>query len=138
MMAILYSVIGYNFVALSSNRVLLLVLYGATFFFSDYGPNTTTFMLPSMTFSPACRSTLNGISAASGKVGALIGATLFEPTAKKYGDSFVMYICACISLVALILTHVGVKSDVGQGKGSSSNLHSKHRKPSLPSILDYN
>ena len=40
-MGILYLIIGTFFYSLSSNRFLLLGLYGATFFFSDYGPNTT-------------------------------------------------------------------------------------------------
>jgi Cyanate permease len=40
-MALLYSIIGYNFASLSKSRTVLLVLYGSTFFFSDYGPNTT-------------------------------------------------------------------------------------------------
>lgn len=38
-----------------------------TFFFSNFGPNSTTFMLPSLTFPDQVRGSLNGISAASGK-----------------------------------------------------------------------
>lgn len=71
---------------------------------ADYGPNTTTFMLPSLTFSPECRSTLNGISAASGKAGALIGSIMFEPVAKKYGDGTVMFLCAFTSIFGGIIT----------------------------------
>ena len=40
-MSILYAIIGASFFSLSSHRPLLLLLYGGTFFFSDYGPNTT-------------------------------------------------------------------------------------------------
>ena len=40
-MSVLYAIIGITFSSLSNNRPLLLLLYGATFFFSDYGPNTT-------------------------------------------------------------------------------------------------
>lgn len=39
-----------------------------TFFFSNFGPNSTTFMLPSLTFPDQVRSSLNGISAASGEL----------------------------------------------------------------------
>lgn len=103
-MAGLYFIIGASWDSLIQHHWLLIFLYGSTFFFSNYGPNTTTFMLPSLTFSPDCRSTLNGMSAASGKVGALIGSIMFEPVTAKYGDSTVMSLCAGISILAGIIT----------------------------------
>jgi Na+/melibiose symporter-like transporter len=63
-----------------------------------------TFMLPSMTFSRPIRSTLNGICAASGKIGALLGAVLFLPLATWVGDAQVIKLCACVSLVGAIFT----------------------------------
>ena len=48
----------------------LLIMYGLTFFFSNFGPNSTTFILPAETFPREVRSTMNGFSAAMGKVGA--------------------------------------------------------------------
>ena len=63
-MSILYIIIGLFWTSLSNIQWLLLVLYAGTFFFANYGPNTTTFLLPSVTYSEDCRSTLNGISAA--------------------------------------------------------------------------
>jgi Na+/melibiose symporter-like transporter len=140
-MAVLYAYIGYNFDSL--DKYSLLGLYGLTFFFSNYGPNTTvrwnmmlsgiflfatvvpflpitrqakhscshtnllynqTFMLPSITFSRPIRSTLNGICAASGKIGALLGALLFLPLATWVGDAQVIKLCACVSLIGAILT----------------------------------
>lgn len=101
-MAVLYAYIGYNFDSL--NKYALLGLYGASFFFSNYGPNTTTFMLPSITFSRPIRSTLNGICAASGKIGALLGAVLFLPLATWVGDAQVILLCACVSIVGAMLT----------------------------------
>lgn len=110
MMCLLYGIIGFNFnyLAAADNKTSLLLLYGLTFFFSNYGPNTTTFMLPSLTFSPCCRSTLNGICAACGKMGALAGVTLFGPTAAKFGDSAVMLICSGLSLLGFLLTCYGI------------------------------
>lgn len=103
-MSILYCIIGYSWNDLTQHHIILIVLYGSTFFFSNYGPNTTTFMLPSLTFSPDCRSTLNGISAASGKAGALLGSIVFEPLADKYGDGTVMFLCAITSVLGATLT----------------------------------
>jgi len=108
-MAILYSIISYMWNDLTQHHWLLLMLYGSTFFFSNYGPNTTTFMLPSITFSPDCRSTLNGISAACGKTGALLGSIMFEPIANTYGDAVVMFLCALTSVFAGIITAYCVK-----------------------------
>ena len=63
-----------------------------------------TFMLPSITFSRPIRSTLNGICAASGKIGALLGAVLFLPLATWVGDAQVILLCACVSIVGAMLT----------------------------------
>ncbi|EED88919.1 phosphate transporter, partial [Thalassiosira pseudonana CCMP1335] len=73
LMFALYLILGLFWGQLSNNQWLLLILYGGTFFFANYGPNTTTFLLPSVTYSEKCRSTLNGLSAACGKLGALCG-----------------------------------------------------------------
>ena len=103
-MSVLYFAIGSNWSYLRHYPVLLVTLYGLTFFFANYGPNTTTFIMPSLIFSPECRSTLNGISAASGKLGALLGATLFAPAADKWGSDMVMIICSGVAIVSFIIT----------------------------------
>nr|XP_019706325.2 probable inorganic phosphate transporter 1-3 [Elaeis guineensis] len=51
-----------------------LVLYGLTFFFANFGPNSTTFIVPAELFPARFRSTCHGISAAAGKAGAILGA----------------------------------------------------------------
>ncbi|WOL19500.1 putative inorganic phosphate transporter 1-10 [Canna indica] len=56
---------------------LFIVLYSSTFFFSNFGPNTTTFIVPAELFPARFRTTCHGISGASGKVGAIIGAIGF-------------------------------------------------------------
>jgi len=103
-MAMLYTIIGVCWHELTKVGWLMLLIYGATFFFSNYGPNMTTFMLPSLTYSPHCRSTFNGISAAAGKLGALLGATFFQPAADAFGDPCVMLTCAGLSLLAFAFT----------------------------------
>ncbi|KAJ1295414.1 hypothetical protein BS78_01G222000 [Paspalum vaginatum] len=50
------------------------VMYGFTFFFANFGPNSTTFIVPAEIFPARLRSTCHGISAAAGKAGAIIGA----------------------------------------------------------------
>jgi len=103
-MAILYSIIGAYWSYLKRTPFLLITFYGLTFFFASYGPNTTTFIFPSLVYSKDFRSSLNGISAAAGKVGALVGASLFAPATASLGDDKVMLICAGISVIAFAFT----------------------------------
>ncbi|XP_043691039.1 probable inorganic phosphate transporter 1-3 [Telopea speciosissima] len=56
------------------NQIGFVVLYSLTFFFANFGPNTTTFVVPAEIFPARMRSTCHGISAAAGKAGALVGA----------------------------------------------------------------
>ncbi|CAN0886381.1 Low affinity inorganic phosphate transporter 1 [Linum grandiflorum] len=56
------------------NRIGFVIMYSLTFFFANFGPNATTFIVPAEIFPARMRSTCHGISAASGKVGALVGA----------------------------------------------------------------
>ncbi|CAK7328419.1 unnamed protein product [Dovyalis caffra] len=57
-----------------SNRIGFLVMYSLTFFFANFGPNATTFVVPAEIFPARLRSTCHGISAAAGKAGAIVGA----------------------------------------------------------------
>ncbi|KAH6798630.1 phosphate transporter 1 [Perilla frutescens var. frutescens] len=56
------------------HRIGFVVMYSLTFFFANFGPNATTFVVPAEIFPARFRSTCHGISAASGKLGAIIGA----------------------------------------------------------------
>nr|BAX09091.1 putative phosphate transporter [Cryptomeria japonica] len=56
------------------NHAAFVVLYSFTFFFSNFGPNSTTFIVPAEIFPARLRSTCHGISAAAGKAGAIVGA----------------------------------------------------------------
>ena len=110
-MSALYLCIGLFWERLKQSPALLILLYGLTFFFANYGPNTTTFVLPSLIYSAPCRTTLNGISAAAGKFGAFVGAALFAPIADTYGDETVMMTCSVLALVAFVITFRFVHTD---------------------------
>ncbi|KAB5557557.1 hypothetical protein DKX38_008466 [Salix brachista] len=56
------------------NRIGFVVIYALTFFFANFGPNATTFVVPAEIFPARLRSTCHGISAAAGKLGAIVGA----------------------------------------------------------------
>ncbi|CAI8582950.1 unnamed protein product [Vicia faba] len=66
--------IPYDHWTLKENRIGFVVLYSLTFFFANFGPNATTFVVPAEIFPARFRSTCHGISSAAGKLGAIIGA----------------------------------------------------------------
>ncbi|KAJ7914738.1 phosphate permease [Mycena leptocephala] len=52
--------------------IVFLFLYCLANFFQNFGPNTTTFILPGEIFPTRYRATAHGISAATGKIGAIV------------------------------------------------------------------
>jgi MFS transporter, PHS family, inorganic phosphate transporter len=76
-LTILFIVIGFAYHKL--NQGALLALYVLAQFFFNFGPNATTFIVPGECFPTRYRSTSHGISAASGKVGAIIAQVVFGP-----------------------------------------------------------
>lgn len=66
--------IPYHHWTLKPNRIGFVIMYSLTFFFANFGPNATTFVVPAEIFPARLRSTCHGISAAAGKAGAIVGA----------------------------------------------------------------
>lgn len=52
-------------------------MYSFTFLFANFGPNATTFVVPTKIFPVQLRSTCLGIYAAAGKAGSLVDAFSF-------------------------------------------------------------
>ncbi|KAL2000601.1 hypothetical protein VTN02DRAFT_2867 [Thermoascus thermophilus] len=79
MLTILFIVIGFAYEPLKNSNNGLLALYVIAQFFFNFGPNATTFIVPGECFPTRYRSTSHGISAAAGKVGAIIAQCVFGP-----------------------------------------------------------
>jgi hypothetical protein len=75
------------------------------------GASMTTFVMPSLLYPIHVRTTLNGISAACGKLGAVVGAYLFGALASATSFSVVMSICVILALIAMCITHFLVEED---------------------------
>jgi len=72
---------GFGFDKLNANdagKKGFVFLYCLTDFFQNFGPNVTTFVIPGEIFPTRYRSTAHGISAASGKLGAIIAQVAFS------------------------------------------------------------
>jgi MFS family permease len=62
---------------LQQQTVPFLVIYGFSFFFTEFGPNATTFVYPSEIFPVRVRTTGHGVAAAMGKLGGFLGVFVF-------------------------------------------------------------
>jgi PHS family inorganic phosphate transporter-like MFS transporter len=80
------------------------LLYGISYFFTEFGPNTTTFVLPSELYPVSARTTGHGISAGSGKVGAFIGTFTFPVVLSTLGLSGVMLIATSTAVLGILIT----------------------------------
>jgi len=76
-LTILFIIIGFAYHKLSGHT--LLALYVLAQFFFNFGPNSTTFVVPGECFPTRYRSTSHGFSAASGKVGAIVAQVVIGP-----------------------------------------------------------
>ncbi|KAL0954784.1 hypothetical protein HGRIS_003734 [Hohenbuehelia grisea] len=73
-----FSGFGYDkLVANDGSKKAFVFLYCLANFFQNFGPNTTTFIVPGEAFPTRYRSTAHGISAASGKLGAIVAQVGF-------------------------------------------------------------
>ncbi|KAL0083469.1 phosphate:H+ symporter [Phycomyces blakesleeanus] len=78
MLTIMFIILGFGYNAiLAKSSTLFIVLYAITQIFFNFGPNTTTFIVPGECFPTRYRSTAHGISAASGKVGSIVAQVGF-------------------------------------------------------------
>ena len=78
------------------------ILFGLSYFFTEFGPNTTTFVYPAEIFPVKVRTTGHGISAAAGKIGAFAGAYLFpDMLASSWGLRGAEIVAGCICLAGL-------------------------------------
>ena len=54
-----------------------LIIYGISYFFTEFGPNATTFVYPAELFPVEGRTTGHGIASATGKIGGFAGVFTF-------------------------------------------------------------
>jgi MFS transporter, PHS family, inorganic phosphate transporter len=83
-----------------------LLVYGVSYFFTEFGPNMTTFVLPSELYPVSMRTTGHGISAGVGKLGAFIGVFLFPILQTSLGLRGTLLLTAGVSVAGLALTFV--------------------------------
>ncbi|OWM87322.1 probable inorganic phosphate transporter 1-3 [Punica granatum] len=91
------------------------LFFGLTLFFANFGPNSTTFIVPAELFPARFRSTCHGISAAAGKAGAIIGAFWIQTyTQKDNGKKKAIIALAVVNMLGFVFTFL-----VPETKGKS-------------------
>jgi hypothetical protein len=83
-----------------------LLVYGLSYFFTEFGPNMTTFVLPSELYPVSMRTTGHGISASIGKLGAFIGVFLFPVLQTSLGLRGTLLLTAGVAVSGFALTLV--------------------------------
>ncbi|KAG0330272.1 Inorganic phosphate transporter pho84 [Podila humilis] len=109
MSCILFCVLGFGYNQIKNFSVPLFVfLFAATQFFQNFGPNSTTFIIPGEVFPTRYRSTGHGIAAGSGKLGAIVAQVGFSQLKDRGGtNAFIpqlLQIFALFMLAGLIVT----------------------------------
>ncbi|MGH3295425.1 MAG: MFS transporter [Trebonia sp.] len=105
MMGACFAVIGLV-PGMTTAVVPFLIAYGISYFFTEFGPNVTTFVLPGELFPTRVRATGHGISAGVGKLGAFIGVFLFPVLQSSFGLRGTLLLTAGISVLGALLTLV--------------------------------
>ena len=83
-----------------------LAIFGLSYFFVQFGPNMTTFVLPSEVFPVSMRTTGHGIAAGIGKLGAFVGVFLVPQLQKHYGLRGMLLIAGIAAILGFALTSV--------------------------------
>lgn len=84
--------------------VPFLFIYGISYFFTEFGPNATTFVYPSEIFPVEGRTTGYGISAATGKIGAFAGVFSFPFLMHWHGLLSAELTAAIVSVCGIVVT----------------------------------
>ncbi|HWG63208.1 MAG TPA: MFS transporter [Streptosporangiaceae bacterium] len=104
MMALMFLLIGF-IPGATTHAAPFILLYGISYFFTEFGPNSTTFIYPAEIFPVEVRTTGHGISAGAGKMGAFAGAYLFPVMlASSMGIRGAEIVAGIVAAAGLLIT----------------------------------
>ncbi|OAP55223.1 hypothetical protein AYL99_10923 [Fonsecaea erecta] len=113
-LAALFIALGTEFIVVQQEGALAITLYVIGQFLFNFGPNSTTYIIPAELFPTRYRCTCHGIAAASGKLGSILvqvfsfyykfgSSSPGDNQTKRYGTILVVF-SACMILGAVV-TH---------------------------------
>ncbi|MHB8220496.1 MAG: MFS transporter [Acidimicrobiales bacterium] len=135
-----FAVMAVAFVALGAVKELtavvplFLAIFGLSYFFVEFGPNTTTFVLPSEVFPVNVRTTGHGIAAGIGKFGAFVGVFFVPLLVNSIGLRGMLVIAGGASLLGVGLTFL-LPEPARRGLDEVSSAASSPARPSQRKYL---
>lgn len=84
--------------------ILFFAIYGMSFFFTNYGPNTTTYVYPVELYPTEFRTRGHGFAATMGKLGATISALFFPLLLIWIGKFSLLALLGGVALIGCIAT----------------------------------
>ncbi|GAA6059719.1 hypothetical protein JCM10212_000247 [Sporobolomyces blumeae] len=94
-----------------------IVLYGLMSTFGNLGPGNTLGLVSAESYATSVRGTCYGLSAAIGKVGAVVGTETFNPIKIHLGQRYTFIVAAACGLVGVIVAYFFIRNDLGQDLG---------------------
>ena len=104
-MALCFMALG-SFPSLTTTVVPFLAIFGLSYFFIEFGPNMTTFVMPSEVFPVSMRTTGHGIAAGIGKLGAFVGVFLVPQLQKHINLRGMLLVAGGAAILGFLLTMV--------------------------------
>jgi len=90
--------------ALTQHVAPFLAILGLSYFFIQFGPNMTTFVLPSEVFPVSVRTTGHGLAAGIGKLGAFVGVFLVPVLQDHIGLRGLLVVAGASAVVGFAVT----------------------------------
>jgi PHS family inorganic phosphate transporter-like MFS transporter len=90
--------------ALTEHVAPFLAILGLSYFFIEFGPNTTTFVLPSEVFPVSVRTTGHGMAAGVGKLGAFVGVFLVPVLQDHIGLRGILAVAGAAAVLGFAVT----------------------------------
>lgn len=103
MMSLSYAIIAL-IPGVITNLSWFILIFGISFFFVNFGPNTTTFLIPAEIYPASIRAKAHGISAAVGKIGAFVGAFIMPPFLQHFGMNITLGVMSIVSALGILTT----------------------------------
>lgn len=103
MMALTFGVIAL-FPMVRDVVLLFALMFALSYFFTEFGPNTTTFIYPAEIFPTRARTTAHGISSGVAKLGAFVGVLLFPILQNMGGLALALGVAALTAALGFGLT----------------------------------
>jgi MFS family permease len=92
--------------SLTTTVAPFIAIFGVSYLFTEFGPNMTTFILPSEIFPVNMRTTGHGVAAGVGKLGAFVGVFLVPQLAAHIGLRGLLYVAGGAAVLGFVLTNV--------------------------------